>query len=53
MENMDYGSSKASVLGGTISAPEAAENGGFIPADVIKNQVLPSIRRLLPSMEGL
>nr|POE60568.1 acidic endochitinase [Quercus suber] len=38
---------------GVPSAPEAAENGGFIPADVRKNQVLPSIRRLLPSMEGL
>ena len=38
---------------GVPSAPEAAENGRFIPADVIKNQVLPSIRRLLPSMEGL
>ena len=40
---MNYGSSKASVLGDTISAPEAAENGGFITADVIKLKSGPSI----------
>nr|POE60571.1 acidic endochitinase [Quercus suber] len=38
---------------GVPAAPEAAENCGFIPVDVLKNQVLPSIKRLLPSMEGL